>query len=307
MVLRPCGRPRRRVVRFDQLRSEGGHFRKETTVRNILPCHSPLGLFLGTRFDRSLVVQIVTVPASNCSNVCDMLNSSFVPIESSTHLWARGHVWPWLKPHSQLASLVSDNVGGEGFLEVLLSGKWLGAKRKGDERARLDIITHYRSTKRIELRNTRNQPSTPLFSYFEAPDVSFNSTYLRFEPSSPLSLSTMSRRQHTSSYSSSPHRPSSSGSSSSEVVTLPPAPYTYTQAELEFLDAENHVNVTRRHLFYALEYIAKVLRNRGIRYGVMGGMEIILLGNRNRTTRDVDIAVDVRLADLLPALAQDVR
>ncbi|KAH6624875.1 hypothetical protein B0J18DRAFT_193716 [Chaetomium sp. MPI-SDFR-AT-0129] len=39
----------------------------------------------------------------------------------------------------------------------------------------------------------------------------------------------------------------------------------------------------------------------------MGGMEIILLGNRNRTTRDVDIAVDVRLADLLATLAQDVR
>ncbi|KAK4171750.1 hypothetical protein QBC36DRAFT_382336 [Triangularia setosa] len=106
---------------------------------------------------------------------------------------------------------------------------------------------------------------------------------------------------------------------------LPPAPATYTEDQLDYLEEQNDKHVTQRHLVYALDHVVQVLRTRGIdlvyaldhvvqvlrtrgiEYGVMGGMSMILLGNQERTTTDVDVAVQVRTRDLLAAFAADNR
>lgn len=88
---------------------------------------------------------------------------------------------------------------------------------------------------------------------------------------------------------------------------LPPAPATYTEDQLDCLEEQNDKHVTQRHLVYALDHVVQVLRTRGIEYGVMGGMSMILLGNQERTTTDVDVAVQVRTRDLLTAFAADNR
>ncbi|KAK0744602.1 hypothetical protein B0T21DRAFT_344782 [Apiosordaria backusii] len=88
---------------------------------------------------------------------------------------------------------------------------------------------------------------------------------------------------------------------------LPPAPATYTGEMLDDLEEQNENNVTSRHLVYALDHVVDVLRANGIRYGVMGGMSMILLGNQGRTTSDVDVAVEVKTRDLLAAFSTDDR
>ncbi|KAK4195489.1 hypothetical protein QBC40DRAFT_352514 [Triangularia verruculosa] len=102
----------------------------------------------------------------------------------------------------------------------------------------------------------------------------------------------------------------SSGSRSSRgspPPQLPPAPATYNDDQLEYLEKQNERNVTQPHLVYALDHVVQVLRARGIHYGVMGGMSMILLGNQGRTTRDVDLAVEVKVRDLLAAFVADTR
>lgn len=88
---------------------------------------------------------------------------------------------------------------------------------------------------------------------------------------------------------------------------LPPAPATYTEDQLDYLEEQNDKHVTQRHPVYVLDHVVQVLMTRGIEYGVMGGMSMILLGNQERTTTDVEVAVQVRTRDLLAAFAADNR
>ncbi|KAK3988041.1 hypothetical protein QBC44DRAFT_399386 [Cladorrhinum sp. PSN332] len=88
---------------------------------------------------------------------------------------------------------------------------------------------------------------------------------------------------------------------------LPAAPATYTDDQLDVLEEQNDKYVTQKHLLHALDHVIQVLNARGIQYGVMGGMSMILLGNQRRTTRDVDVAVKVKVRDLLSAFSDDDR
>jgi hypothetical protein len=92
---------------------------------------------------------------------------------------------------------------------------------------------------------------------------------------------------------------------------LPPVhrtpPVTYTDDELDQLEAQNEKHVTQRHLIHALDHVVFVLTTSGIPHGIMGGVSMILLGNHARTTSDVDIAVDAKVSDLLAAFAEDSR
>lgn len=103
------------------------------------------------------------------------------------------------------------------------------------------------------------------------------------------------------------HRPSDRISNGLAAVHLPPTPNTYTAAELHFLDEVSHQHVAQQHLFYAMEHVVIVLQSCGIPYGIMGGMSIVLLGNENLITRDVDIAVDVGVPDMINAFVRDHR
>ncbi|KAK3899651.1 hypothetical protein C8A05DRAFT_17934, partial [Staphylotrichum tortipilum] len=98
---------------------------------------------------------------------------------------------------------------------------------------------------------------------------------------------------------------SSTRSSPPLVLRAPPA--TYTDDELDHLEVQNEKHVSLPHLIHALDHVVEVLTARGISYGVMGGVSMILLGNHARTTSDVDIAVDAKVRGLLTAFAADDR
>ena len=100
---------------------------------------------------------------------------------------------------------------------------------------------------------------------------------------------------------------SRSSTSSSPPLILRDPPATYTDDELDHLEAQNEKHVTQAHLIHALDHVVSVLTSRGIPYAVMGGVSMILLGNHARTTSDVDIAVDAKVRDLLAAFADDTR
>lgn len=105
-----------------------------------------------------------------------------------------------------------------------------------------------------------------------------------------------------------PSRSSSRSSAhSSPPLVLRTPPVTYTDDELDHLEAQNEKLVTQEHLIHALDHVVSVLTARGILYGAMGGVSMILLGNHARTTSDVDIAVDAKVSHLLAAFADDSR
>ncbi|KAK4098372.1 hypothetical protein N658DRAFT_221306 [Parathielavia hyrcaniae] len=87
----------------------------------------------------------------------------------------------------------------------------------------------------------------------------------------------------------------------------PAAPATYSNEELDYLEQQNEKHVTQKHLIYALDHVVQVLNKARLPYGVMGGMSMIFLGYRGRTTSDVDVAVQVKAKDLLAAFATDKR
>lgn len=74
---------------------------------------------------------------------------------------------------------------------------------------------------------------------------------------------------------------------------------TYTENDLDGLE-EAAENASPDHQTIALEFVAGVLEENSITYGVMGGMNFYLRGS-GRATGDVDIAVDnpPRMGDLL--------
>ena len=99
---------------------------------------------------------------------------------------------------------------------------------------------------------------------------------------------------------------SSGGSSQSSRPTPPrPAPVTYNDDELDYLE-DKAKHATQEHLVHALDHILRVM-GQNIRYAVMGGMGMVLLGNQARTTKDVDVAVEAKVGDLLAMFANDSR
>ena len=81
----------------------------------------------------------------------------------------------------------------------------------------------------------------------------------------------------------------------------------YTIDELDELEETNEHNVTLGHLIAAMEHVIRLLESSGIPYAVMGGMHMIMRGYADRTTSDVDIAVETNARNLLQALSSDQR
>jgi hypothetical protein len=75
----------------------------------------------------------------------------------------------------------------------------------------------------------------------------------------------------------------------------------------DYFEEENEGRVTQQHLLYATDHVIDTLEAAGKRYGILGGLGMVLLGNQGRTTRDADIAVEAKVRDLLAAFAQDRR
>ncbi|KAI5920849.1 hypothetical protein F4810DRAFT_680711 [Camillea tinctor] len=80
----------------------------------------------------------------------------------------------------------------------------------------------------------------------------------------------------------------------------------YTDESLEQLELKS-TEASQDHLYYALDYVVKMLDDAGIKYAVMGGVSMQLRGFYERTTQDIDLAVDVKMRDLLSMLAQHGR
>lgn len=81
----------------------------------------------------------------------------------------------------------------------------------------------------------------------------------------------------------------------------------YTLDELDVLEQMNNENVTQEHLDIVTEYVVSVLNDSDIPYAIMGGMHMIMRGFEDRTTTDVDIAVQSDTRTILRALESDPR
>ncbi|KAK4236617.1 hypothetical protein C8A03DRAFT_35473 [Achaetomium macrosporum] len=115
---------------------------------------------------------------------------------------------------------------------------------------------------------------------------------------------------------SSSSRPTSSSSSSSSRQSAPvpgapagapPPPCTYTDDMLDYFEEENEDHVTQQHLIHASDHVINAFKKVGIRYGILGGLGMVLLGNQGRTTKDADIAVEAKVKELLGIFADDKR
>ncbi|KAK3309446.1 uncharacterized protein B0T15DRAFT_545221 [Chaetomium strumarium] len=123
-------------------------------------------------------------------------------------------------------------------------------------------------------------------------------------PSSSMTLPIRSAGPPSSS-SSSRHAPAADAAGAPPGI--PPAPCTYTDDMLDYFEEENEEHVTQQHLINASDHVINTLKKAGIRYGILGGLGMVLLGNQGRTTRDADIAVEVKVKDLLAVFAHDKR
>ncbi|KAL2135316.1 hypothetical protein VTI74DRAFT_8969 [Chaetomium olivicolor] len=99
---------------------------------------------------------------------------------------------------------------------------------------------------------------------------------------------------------------SRSGSSTdAEENELPEPPAQWdVDAHLPTLERES-LNVTQEHLFLALDHVGSLLTAKGYKWALMGGLALFMHGNRNRNTRDVDVAVEARPRDVIAALRDD--
>lgn len=64
---------------------------------------------------------------------------------------------------------------------------------------------------------------------------------------------------------------------------------------------------TAAQIRQAIEAVAAKLQAKGIKYGLLGGMAMQLLGMPDRTTTDFDMAIDASAKDMKAALAGDAR
>ncbi|KAH6641301.1 hypothetical protein F5144DRAFT_599947 [Chaetomium tenue] len=74
------------------------------------------------------------------------------------------------------------------------------------------------------------------------------------------------------------------------LLPPPPAPCPWTLATLPHLERASLL-VSQTHLVRALDHVGARLDAAGIPWALMGGLALLLHGYRNRTTRDVDVAV----------------
>jgi hypothetical protein len=81
----------------------------------------------------------------------------------------------------------------------------------------------------------------------------------------------------------------------------PPAQWD-VDAHLPRLERESSTKVTQEHLILALDHVGALLDAKGYKWAVMGGLAMLMHGNTNRTTRDVDLAVETRPRDAIMAL-----
>jgi hypothetical protein len=97
------------------------------------------------------------------------------------------------------------------------------------------------------------------------------------------------------------HRSSSTADSSEQQpLPVPPAQWD-VDAHLSRLEKES-LNVTQAHLILALDHVGRLLSAKGYAWAVMGGVALFMHGNQNRTTRDVDVAIEARPRDVIAAL-----
>jgi hypothetical protein len=96
------------------------------------------------------------------------------------------------------------------------------------------------------------------------------------------------------------HHSSSTVDSSEQPLPVPPAQWD-VDAHLSRLEKES-LNVTQAHLILALDHVGRLLTAKGYAWAVMGGVALFMHGNQNRTTRDVDVAVEAKPRDVIAAL-----
>ena len=96
------------------------------------------------------------------------------------------------------------------------------------------------------------------------------------------------------------HHSSSTADSSEQPLPVPPAQWD-VNAHLSRLEKES-LNVTQAHLILALDHVGRRLTAKGYAWAVMGGVALFMHGNQNRTTRDVDVAVEAKPRDVIAAL-----
>jgi hypothetical protein len=95
-------------------------------------------------------------------------------------------------------------------------------------------------------------------------------------------------------------RSGSPGTSEEHDLPDPPAQWD-VDAHLPRLERES-LNVTQEHLILALDHVGKLLSTKGIPWAVMGGLALFMHGNKNRNTRDVDIAIEAKPRAAIEAL-----
>lgn len=94
---------------------------------------------------------------------------------------------------------------------------------------------------------------------------------------------------------------SSSVDSAAKELPAPPAQWD-VDAHLTQLEKES-LNVTQAHLILALDHVGGLLSAKGYPWAVMGGVALFMHGNQNRTTRDVDVAIEAKPKEVIAALA----
>lgn len=88
--------------------------------------------------------------------------------------------------------------------------------------------------------------------------------------------------------------------SAERLLPIPPAEWD-VEAHLSRLEKES-LNVTPAHLILALDHVGRLLDAKHYAWAVMGGVALFMHGNQNRTTRDVDVAIEAKPREVIAAL-----
>jgi hypothetical protein len=78
----------------------------------------------------------------------------------------------------------------------------------------------------------------------------------------------------------------------------------YSLDELDDLEEEAN-DAKIEQVYKGIDYLVKVLEDKSIDYGLMGGIAMQLFGMKGRETHDGDMAISVNSAELLDAVQDD--
>lgn len=78
----------------------------------------------------------------------------------------------------------------------------------------------------------------------------------------------------------------------------------YSLDELDDLEEEAN-DADKGQVYKGIDYLVKLLGDKSIDYGIMGGVAMQLFGMDDRDTHDGDMAISVNSADLLDAVKDD--